>query len=269
MKLAWLTDIHLNFLEKEERAVFYQNIIKTSCDAVLISGDIAEAPSICPIMLEMRQHLSRKIYFVLGNHDYYRGSIDSVRAEVTTLCQNEPFLHWLSTSGSQTLAENTILLGEDGWADGRIGDYNNSMVVLNDSRLIADLYSEKTLGKNNLLQKMQQLADADASKLETELEQALQKNPKKIIVVTHLPPFKESCMHEGKVSNDDFLPFFSCKAIGDVLTKVSTENPRINFLVLCGHTHSDSVFRPADNLLIKAGNAEYYRPTVQEVFDID
>ena len=46
MKLAWLTDVHLNFLDADERKKFYQEIINTQCDGVLISGDIAEAPSI-------------------------------------------------------------------------------------------------------------------------------------------------------------------------------------------------------------------------------
>jgi len=44
MKLAWLTDIHLNFLKKDRRKQFFDSIINSYCDAVLISGDIAEAP---------------------------------------------------------------------------------------------------------------------------------------------------------------------------------------------------------------------------------
>ena len=40
-KIAWLTDIHLNFLETEARKIFYQSINETSADAILITGDIA------------------------------------------------------------------------------------------------------------------------------------------------------------------------------------------------------------------------------------
>ena len=46
MQYAWLTDIHLNFLDDVVRQRFYQEIINTESDGVLISGDIAEAPSI-------------------------------------------------------------------------------------------------------------------------------------------------------------------------------------------------------------------------------
>jgi len=40
----------------------------------------------------------------------------------------------------QKLDNNIFLIGQDGWADGRLGDYQSSRVVLNDSRMIADLF---------------------------------------------------------------------------------------------------------------------------------
>ena len=70
MKLAWLTDIHLNFLDANERKHFYQEIINTECDSVLISGDIAEAPSIKNILQELAIFIKKPIYYILGNHDY-------------------------------------------------------------------------------------------------------------------------------------------------------------------------------------------------------
>jgi hypothetical protein len=42
MGLAWLTDIHLNFIDEVTRQKFYKKIVSTKC-GVLISGDIAEA----------------------------------------------------------------------------------------------------------------------------------------------------------------------------------------------------------------------------------
>ena len=46
MKLSWFTDIHLNFLEPATRKIFYQDIVNTDANAVLISGDIADAPTV-------------------------------------------------------------------------------------------------------------------------------------------------------------------------------------------------------------------------------
>ena len=139
MKLAWLTDIHLNFLESDARRKFYEEIVNTHCDAVLISGDIAEAPSLADLLNEMVDQIKRPIYFILGNHDYYRGTVDAVRKTIATLTKTHEQLFWLPASGIQLLTDDIILLGQDGWSDGRLGDYQNSKVALNDSRMIIDL----------------------------------------------------------------------------------------------------------------------------------
>lgn len=268
MRLAWLTDIHLNFLQVETREKYYEDIRATVCDAILISGDIAEAPSLIELLNEMAGQIKKPIYFIVGNHDYYRGNIGGVRKELTELSTVNANLFWLSASGLQQLPNNTILLGQDGWADGRLGDYHNSPVSLNDSRMIVDLFQEKMLGQHQLLKKMQELADLDANALKNDLAQAVKRQPQKIIVLTHVPPFKEVSQHMGQVSDDNYLPYFSSKVMGDVLMLFSTENPSIDFLVLCGHTHSDAEYQPRTNLIVKAGKAEYYKPTIQEIINI-
>lgn len=269
MKLIWLTDIHLNFLTLGRRMDFYQKVIAASGNKILISGDIAEAPSVTEILKEMVQAIQRPIYFVLGNHDYYRGQVDSLRQEMRELTQNEPLLHWLLESGVHDLGNQTILLGEDCWADGRYGDYTNSRVTLNDSRMIIDLFQSNILGKYQLLEKMQQLADQDAQHLNIKLLNAIKNHcPKKVIILIHVPPFKEVCLHKGKISNDDFLPFFSSKITGDVLTQIAQANKEIQFLVLCGHTHSKAYWQPYENLIIKAGTAEYTKPEIQEIITL-
>lgn len=263
MNLAWLTDIHLNFIEENARQAFYQKIIDTKCDGVLISGDIAEAPCLTDILIEMADQVKKPIYFVLGNHDYYRGNVNEVREIVTTLTKKHDQLFWLPASGVQQLNNNTILLGQDGWTDGRLGDYQNSRVSINDSRMIADLFQEKILGKFQLLKKMQQLADEDAMRLQDDLIQVISQHPKKVIVLTHVPPFKEASLYEGKISGDEWLPYFSSKIMGDVLMKVAQENSTVEFLVLCGHTHGEAKYQPIDNLIVKVGGAEYYHPEIQ------
>ncbi len=178
MKLAWLTDIHLNFINLAARQKFYQEIIDTECDGVLLSGDIAEAPSIKDILQELSEFIEKPVYFVLGNHDYYRGQVNEVRSQMTELTQSNQYLFWLPASSSQRLDADTILVGHDGWADGRLGNYYDSKVVLNDSRMITDLFQEKILGRSQLLAKMQQLADLDASQLQMQLLKAVKEHPR-------------------------------------------------------------------------------------------
>ncbi|HEV2613576.1 MAG TPA: metallophosphoesterase [Gammaproteobacteria bacterium] len=269
MKLAWLTDIHLNFLDEDARKLFYREILNTNSDGVLISGDIAEAPSLVYLLNEIADCIRKPIYFILGNHDYYKGNIKDVRDSMVELSSMNDNLFWLPVSGLQLLGNNTVLLGQDGWADGRFGDYENSRVALNDSRLIADLFQEKILGKSLLLTKMRKLADADAVRLKNDLRQAVSKSPKKIIVLTHVPPFKETCLHMGEMSGDDWLPYFSSKIVGDLLLETANKYPLVDFLVLCGHTHSEASYQALSNLTVKVGQAEYGQPRVQEIMDSD
>lgn len=268
MKLAWLTDIHLNFLDTEQRKKFYNTISAQSFDAVLLSGDIAEAPTIEALLLEMVESIQRPLYFVLGNHDYYKGQIDDVKTAMRRVTRENTLLHYLPTTGVHTLTETVCLVGQDGWADGRLGDYQNSRVNLMDSRMITDLFQQKIVSRDHLLKKMQALADTDAKQLSSDLQKAVSSQPKKIIVITHVPPFKECSLYEGKISNDDFLPYFSSKATGDVLVQVAGNNPAIEFLVLAGHTHHNADYQALDNLQVKVGKAEYYQPEVQEIIEI-
>lgn len=110
---------------------------------------------------------------------------------------------------------------------------------------------------------MQQLADSDANKLQENLCLAVKQHPKKIIILTHVPPFKEVCMYEGKMSDEDWLPFFGSKVMGDTLMNIATENTAIEFLVFCGHTHNQAYYQPIANLTVESGKAEYYHPRIE------
>lgn len=268
-KIAWLTDAHLNFLEPEARNIFYQKVSGADMDAVLITGDIAEATSICKLLTEFSENVDKDIYFVLGNHDYYLGNVVKVRREVQQLCNKNKKLHWLGKPEIIKLSHQTILLGHDGWADARYGDFDRSNINLNDSRYIAELFQASALGKAALKYEMQKLADTDAVALEKTLQEAIAKNnPQKVIVATHVPPFKECCRYKGKPSDENWQPYFSSKATGDVISAAAKKHPAINFLVLCGHTHTKHAIKPFNNLEVRVGGAEYYQPEVQEIIEI-
>ena len=82
MRIGWVTDPHLNFVKLQDRAKFYHQIVEQKLDALLLGGDIGEADSVSFFLTEMDAALSLPIYFVLGNHDFYRGSIRRVRSVV-------------------------------------------------------------------------------------------------------------------------------------------------------------------------------------------
>jgi predicted phosphohydrolase len=268
MKMTWLTDIHLNFLASGSRKKFYQSVAEKNSDAILITGDIAEARDVCKLLTEFSAHVDIPIYFVLGNHDYYHGGVISVREKIIDLCAGGSKLHWLGKPEIITLTDNSILIGHDGWADARYGDFDHSPINLNDSRLITELFKARLLNKSMLKSEMQRLADADAAVIGQTLNNAIKLNHKKVIIATHVPPFPESAWHKSEPCDKDWQPYFSSKATGDVIAVVAKKYPEIEFLVLCGHTHTRSAAKLFNNLEIRTGGAEYYQPEIQEFIEI-
>lgn len=280
MKLAWCTDIHVNCLTKEQRELFYDTF--KEADAVLISGDIDEAPSIVDSMIHMESCIQKPIYFVLGNHDYYNGYVSVVRDDLNELNQENKYLYYLTNNDIAYIGSDTILAGCDGWADTRYGDVHKSCVVLNDEVYIKDLSNHKmewvygTPGAVGQWDKRKELADRDANGLKKIVIEALSdasdvKSPKSIknvIILTHIPPFPEASKHRGVQSDDNYLPFYASKATGDALMELAGLYPDIQFLCLCGHTHGEAAFRPLPNLLVKAGEAKYYYPEIQEMIEL-
>ncbi|MEW6738106.1 MAG: metallophosphoesterase [Acidobacteriota bacterium] len=263
--MAWTTDIHLNFLKRDALEKFCQKILEPQPDALLISGDIAEAPSINSYLRTLENRLQIPIYFVLGNHDFYRGSISQVRESIIELTSHSRLLHWLPKAGVVEITSETALVGHDTWADGRFGDYENSPVLLNDYVLIEEL---SWLEKNERLMKIQSLAEEAAAYLRTVLPNALEKY-RRVIVLVHVPPFKESCWHEGRISDDNWLPHFSCKSVGDLLLEMMQQHTDREMLVLCGHTHGQGETQMLPNLLVKTGGAIYGKPAVQDLLLIE
>ena len=261
MRLAWLTDIHLNFVKLEDRRRFYSAIRDAQPDAVLLGGDVAEAPTLVEQLCDIERALDRPVYFVLGNHDFYRSSLENVHARIRLLMP--PNLIWLTDSGVQLLSDETALVGDDGWADGRIGSYLDSGVFLNDYLLIHEFAGLSTPERLRLLN---QLGDAAAARLGPKLREACAQR-KHIILLTHVPPFREACWHEGRRSDADWLPHFSSKAAGDAILEVMDQHPECELLVLCGHTHGEGFAQMRRNVFVKTGGAVYGMPIVQEIIN--
>jgi predicted MPP superfamily phosphohydrolase len=260
MKLIWTTDIHLDFVDPVKLDAFCCRITVLKPDVVLIGGDIAESMSLVNILLTLERQIKCPIYFVLGNHDYYHGSIADVREQVQKMTNSSSYLQYLTSTGVVKLTSNTCLIGHDSWSDGRSGDYSNSNVRLNDYTMIQDL---KNLDKQARLKKLNQLGDEAASFFREQLDQALL-NFQHILILTHVPPFPEACWHEGNLSNDDFLPHFCCKATGDVFVELMSKNPDKNLIILCGHTHSGGIAQILPNITVRTGGAVYGQPNIQD-----
>jgi len=196
--------------------------------------------------------------------------------------------------------DGICILGVDGWGDGGYGDYLESHVRLNDDKYIYELRQagentcpikieerKKAIGpirwgndcaeiiceRESRMEERRRLAAEDAEILEFNILNAIKDKPKniiikKIVILTHVPPFAESSFHRGEMSDDNYLPYYACKATGDVIMRIATEHPEIDFLCLCGHTHGKSLYQPLPNLTVKSGGAEYGNPGIQEILEL-
>jgi len=274
MRALWINDIHLEFLDEPKARRFMDDLKNQGSDCILVGGDIAQAPSLIRSLCRLDAELQCPIYFVLGNHDYYKGSIIEVRSSIAKLVMRSNNLHWLNQSGVVRLTESTALIGHDGWADGRLGDYYNSEVQLNDFFLIKELFNifketkNISIYKKTLLKRLNNLGDEAADHFRAILPEALQFS-NHVIVLTHVPPFMEAAWHDGRYSGPDYLPFFSCKIVGDVLKEMMRLNPRKKMTVLCGHTHGGGISHILSNLVSYTGPAKYGNPCIQRIFNLN
>ncbi len=263
--VAWMTDIHLNFLLPAQLGEFMKMLATIEADRFIISGDIAEAREVSEHLETMAATLRKPIDFVLGNHDFYRGSISGVREVMQILCEELPLLNYLTQADVVELTPTVGMVGHDGWADLQHGDFKRSSVWMNDYVLIRELMNTN---KRTLPPKVRVLAKKAAEHTARTLMLALEKYPQ-VYVVTHVPPFVEACWHNGQISDDEWLPHFTCKAVGDVLLALAMTYPQRQITVLCGHTHGKGTAQIRDNLKVLTGGAEYGQPTIQNIFELE
>lgn len=275
MRLAWLTDIHLNYLDGNvigdgvsdrwrDIDRFLESVKTADVDAVLISGDIGEAPLLTEYLPRMADIVSRPIYFVLGNHDFYHGSIAGVRSAMKSLAQKRGELIYLGESSAIEIAPNVGLLGGDSWADGRYGDFESSRIYLNDFKYIEEF---REAGWGGWRLEMQRWADEGAERIRDLLPIAFNRW-REIILITHVPPFVEACAYSGRLPRGEWLPFYSCKSMGDVLLEVMSRRPDCTLRVFAGHTHSVAEVAVLNNLVVSVGAAEYRNPAIQRVISV-
>lgn len=263
-KLAWLTDIHLDFLSDAQIAAFGAEVARTGADGVILTGDISVAPALGRHLAKLVSAWRMPCWFVAGNHDYYGASVAKMRDALTQISAIEPRLRWLPAAGVVKLDRDTALVGVDGWGDGRLGNALTTPILFNDAVRIDEL---KTETREELVRVVGELGRREAEKLRALLGEALAPH-RHVYVATHIPPFREATTHRGHVCGDDFLPWMTCHAVGEALRELAASHPDRKITVLAGHTHDRCRVQITDNLEVRVGAAEYGHPAVEEVLHL-
>jgi hypothetical protein len=174
-----------------------------------------------------------------------------------------PNISWLSDGIMETLSDDTVLIGNDGWYDARAGIIGK--IIMNDFRYIHEL--SPFFFTTGLHDEIRRIADEAAKQIDGDLSKALD-HRRKVILATHVPPFPQAAWHNGHQSGSVFLPYFCSVCAGNVLVKHMEANPDKELLVLCGHTHGDGEVQIMPNLKVLTAKAEYGQPKLQGMIEV-
>lgn len=276
-RLCWCTDIHLDHLlelvplangmydgtrRQSETKVknFCDKVLARRPDSVLITGDISEAPTIEAHLEALERNIPGvPIFFVLGNHDFYHGSIVEVRERLRRFDGTNGRLTWLNTQGAVSLTENTALVGHDGWYDGGYSDWFSSRLVMNEYHIVKEFRFKHP---NIVFETMQQLASQCADHIDQHVHEAA-KNHKNVLFGTHVPAFRNNSRAPDKrLSDPQWLPNMSSKKAGDALLRAARAFPDVSFTCLSGHTHTAWEGQYLPNLRELTGTSDYGHPAM-------
>lgn len=260
LTLAWVTDIHLDSADNKAYEQLVKRLREQEPHALLISGDIANGQCVFSFLKTLHSDVGAPIYFVFGNHDFWGTSISQQRQQARSFTAANPAIVYLSTSGVISLTPKTALVGHDGWGDAKEGNYLISPLALKDYFYIQELLGLRPKQRQRVLNA---LGEQAAERLGLNLAKALA-DFQKVIVITHVPPFREACLYRGQAANDEWAPHYVCQSVGQRLLEVAQQWPEREILVLCGHSHHEADFHPLPNLRILVGHAEYHDPQPQD-----
>lgn len=260
MRVVWLTDTHFNLLEPNQLVEFALSMreISPRVDAVLITGDISEFATVRKDLERFQNYARCTVWFILGNHDAYGASVREMKLLAPTVRN----CVWLTGAPPISLSQDTLLVGVDGWYDGVLGDPRG--FIMEDFRAIEDFRSKSYLACTAIARR---IAESYAETLEISLNAAMLSKPKKIVVATHVPPFEEAALYQGKRHDETTLPWFCSPVVGDTILQFAFEFPDVQFQVLCGHTHCAADVQIAENLRVLVGAAECGKTSIAGTFD--
>ena len=279
MRFCWGTDVHLDHATTKQNVDFYREIGLRNSDGLFLTGDIAEAPTVIDYIERMSAAIGSiratdqheggftriPIFFVLGNHDFYHGSFENVRQRVSERLGPKHNAHYLHQRHTMRLNDRWAIAGVDGNADARHGLFNgrrtSERVWLNDFNYIAEY---RGLSRDSVRKMMEELGDVAAKRGKKLIEEAWHQGYANLVFLTHVPPFRDAATYNGKPSDENYTPFFTCKAMGDMMIETMAGYPDRKLLVLCGHSHGKSTIQPAPNIEVRTGGAMYGKPELQE-----
>lgn len=232
MKLAWMTDLHLDQVETETKGRFLESLRTADYEAGVITGDISSPPLLARDLLALGKAAApRGIFFVLGNHDIGDRAKD-VEETVMVICRQQRNLRPVWRQGIIPLTRNSCLVGHHGGPDPNPE------------------------------------ASRASEHFRSVLPQALSRFPR-VWLLTHVPPFEQAVRFSGRMVWGEKRNAFVCRPAGRVIAGISRQFANRRVAVLAGHTHNGVQLSISPTVEITVGRATRGQPEIQGIFSVD
>lgn len=261
----WITDLHLDRASEAKQSSILSSLRQMDYKNVVISGDISDAKNLRTHLLQLASACApRKIYFVLGNHDFFGSGFAEVDADVADLCESVANLHHLDGKQVVMLGHGVGLIGNRGWADARAGYARRTVIDSPDRLKITDFCG---MDRDRTLMRMRELGAESASLIRKTLPLALTQY-QHVVILTHVPPFPEAVFYKKKASAPTHLPHYVNISAGLAIRAIARAFPQRNVTILSGHSHSSKTAEILPNLTIHVGEARIGRPDFWNIVDL-
>jgi len=78
----------------------------------------------------------------------------------------------------------------------------------------------------------------DMATTERNVKNAIAQGAKRVVILTHVPPFVTDCWHNGEVTSLKDAPRRSSVQSATLFLNLANKHPDVRFVVYCGHTHN-------------------------------
>lgn len=247
--VLWLSDLHIDHIVSKNTLDTFLSVVKAQKpDSIWITGDISSGEHLTG-HLAIFDGFGVPVFFVPGNHDFYGKDIHSVNIDLSRYKYRNVVL-LQNTLCSITIGLNTALVGVGGWGDGFWGNWNYSQYMA-DWKHIEDFKAAPTRRFES-----ERIAREHAAVLDLQL-QSVPSYMTDIVILTHVPPFRDMCMYNGRPANNDYIAFFACGRLGQIISRHAYLNRSKRYHIFSGHTHHAYKGQLADNIFGRVVSSEY------------
>lgn len=252
-KYLRFTDLHLNLVWPLSVHLLVRHINKEDPEAVFLTGDISSGPLLEFHLKQLARGVKCPIYFVLGNHDYHKRSIEGTHADVRRICATHSNMHWMTDEDVISLNDEVALVGTEGWYDAEVGD-PGWIRYTSDWFLMPDLLFLDNMDQR--IERFRDMAKKSAQLIGARIEKALETH-KDVFVLTHVPPWTECTRDRGTFFENFWLPYNTNTIMGQTIEAVMQDRKKKHCTVLAGHTHTETWVRVRRNIECHVSKANY------------